>query len=261
MTRSTTPAKSLLRRGFTALGTAVFWIGLWWILALAVDQVILIPAPDTVVRTLFRLMGTVLFWQSVGLTLMRICAGFAAALVIGSLCAVLTARFAPLRTLLSPLLHIVRAAPVASFIIITLVWIGYDWVPVFISFLMVLPIVWLNVEQGIRETDPQLLEMAAVYRFSFKKRLFRIHLPSVSPFFLTAAVNGLGFAWKSGVAAEVICRPTLSIGRQLQDAKTYLETPDVFAWTAVVVIVSLILERLLLRLTERIRHRKGGNAP
>ena len=158
--------------------------------------------------------------------------------------------------MLSPVLHIVRAAPVASFIIITLVWIRYQWVPVFISFLMVLPIAWINVEQGIRETDPQLLEMASLYRLSFSKRFWKIYVPSVKPFFLTAAVNGLGFAWKSGVAAEVICRPDFSIGKQLQDAKVYFETPEVFAWTAVVVLLSLLLERLLLRVTASASTRK-----
>lgn len=259
--RSTMLADSRVRRGLTALGTAVFWIVLWQLVAMAVNQVLLIPTPVEVLTTLGTLVVAPLFWRSVGLTLLRICVGFLAALIVGSLCAVLTARSTLLRTLLSPLLHIVRAAPVASFIILTLVWIRTDLVPVFISFLMVLPMVWLSVEQGIRETDGQLLEMATLYRFSRSKRLFAIYVPSVKPFFLTAAVNGLGFAWKSGVAAEVICRPALSIGRQLHDAKMYLETPQVFAWTAVVVVLSLILERLLLRLTAGARRKPGGDAP
>lgn len=251
-------ANSRLRRLLVGTGTVVFWVALWWIAAAAVNQVILIPSPPTVVKTLLELVVTPLFWQSVGISLLRICAGFAAALAVGSLLAVLTCRSSLLRTLLAPLLHIVRAAPVASFIIITLVWIGYDWVPVFIAFLMVLPIVWINVEQGIRETDPLLLEMADMYRFSRMKRIRFLYLPSVKPFFLTAAVNGLGFAWKSGVAAEVICRPEWSIGRQLQDAKTYMETPAVFAWTAVVVLMSLLLETVLVRLTANARRMKGG---
>lgn len=256
---STMWANNRLRRLLIGTGTAVFWIVLWWIVATTVNQVILIPSPPMVLKTLLGLVVTPLFWRSVGISLLRICVGFAAALAIGSLLAVVTCRFSLLHTLLAPLLHIIRAAPVASFIIITLVWIGYDWVPVFIAFLMVLPIVWLNVEQGIRQTDPLLLEMAGTYRFPLGKRIRFIYLPSVKPFFLTAAVNGLGFAWKSGVAAEVICRPEWSIGRQLQDAKTYMETPDVFAWTAVVVLMSLLLEKVLVRLTANARRTKGGS--
>ena len=250
-------AKLTLRRVLTVFATALFWLGLWYIVALFVNQELLIPTPAAVVTVLGSLLKNGLFWQSVGLSLLRICVGYLAALAVGSLLAVLTARVHTARTLLAPLLHIVRAAPVASFIIITLVWIRYTWVPVFIAFLMVLPMVWLNVEQGIREIDPQLIEVTKMYRFSQGKRLKKLYLPSIQPFFLTAAVNGLGFAWKSGVAAEVICRPDFSIGKQLQDAKTYLETPEVFAWTAVVILLSLLLEKALLALTATAR-KKGG---
>lgn len=248
-----------LRRLLTVIATALFWLGLWYGAALLIKQELLIPTPTAVLSVLLSLLESVEFWQSVGLSLLRICTGYLSALVVGSLLAVLTARFAPIRTALAPLLHIVRAAPVASFIIITLVWIRYTWVPVFISFLMVLPMVWINVEQGIREIDEQLIEVAHLYRFPLAKRLHKLYLPSIQPFFLTAAVNGLGFAWKSGVAAEVICRPDFSIGKQLQDAKTYLETPEVFAWTAVVILLSLLLERALLAITAKARKQGGAH--
>ena len=120
---------------------------------------------------------------------------------------VLTARFSLARALLAPVLHIVRAAPVASFIILALVWFRTDVLPLFIAFLMVVPVVWANVEKGIRAADPALLEMARVYRFGRLKTLLRVQLPSVMPYFLAACTTGLGFAWKSGIAAEVICRP------------------------------------------------------
>lgn len=251
-------ANPKLRRILTVLGTACFWLLVWYLIAVLVNQNVLIPTPWAVLCTMGTLVTKPLFWQSVGLTLLRVCIGFAAALAVGVLLAALTTRFSLLHTLFSPVLHIIRAAPVASFIIITLVWIVYDLVPAFISFLMVLPIVWINVSEGIRQTDTQLLEMASLFRLSKAKQIRCIYLPSVKPFFLTAAVNGLSFAWKSAVAAEVICRPDFSIGRQLQEAKLYMETPQVFAWTAVVVILSLVLERVLLRLTATARSKKGG---
>ena len=105
---------------------------------------------------------------------------------------------------------------------------------------------WVNVEEGLRSVDPQLKEVAVLYRFGWWKTLTKLTLPSVMPFFLTACVNGLGFAWKSGVAAEVICTPTLAIGRQLAWAKNTMETPEVFAWTAVVIVLSILLEKLLM---------------
>lgn len=234
---------SSLRRIAVGAGVALFWLLIWEGLALLVRQELLIPTPMTVLATLGRLIGTPLFWKAAGLSMLRVAGGFLAAVAAGSLTAVLTARFPLARALLAPLLHIVRAAPVASFIILALVWFRTDVLPVFIAFLMVMPLVWANVEKGIREIDRSLLEMAKVYRFGRLKTLTRVQIPSVMPYFLAACTTGLGFAWKSGIAAEVICRPALSIGRQLQDAKIYLETPEVFAWTATVVILSMLLEK------------------
>ncbi len=240
-----------LTRCARSLAVAVFWIAVWWGLAVLVRQEILIPSPLAVLQTLWALLPSGTFWGSVAMSLWRILLGFAAALLVGTVLAVLTSRFSVVRALFAPLLHVVRAAPVASFIILALVWINYDIIPAFIAFLMVLPIVWVNVEEGIHRTDPALLQMVAAYRVSAWRRLTALYIPSVKPFFMTACVNGLGFAWKSGVAAEVICHPEWAIGSKLQDAKIYLETPEVFAWTAVVILLSILLERLLVRLARR----------
>ena len=257
MTASTISAKG--KRIGTALLAAAFWLLVWQGISLLVAQELLVSAPLQVARTLGRLAGDARFWQAAGGSLLRVAVGFAAALAAGSLLAVLTVRFRAADVLLSPLLKIVRAAPVASFIILALVWIRTNTLPAFIAFLMVVPVVWGNVEKGIRETDAGLLEMAKVYRLGWWKTLVRVRIPSVMPYFLAAATTGLGFAWKSGIAAEVICRPAMSIGRQLQDAKVYLETPEVFAWTAVVVALSMVLEKGLLLAVRRLkRYNTGG---
>ena len=112
------------------------------------------------------------------------------------------------------------------------------------------------MSQGIRQTDGKLLEMARVYRLGLGKTLRHIWLPSVKPYFLAACTTGLGFAWKSGIAAEVICSPDRAIGTELRNAKAYLETPEVFAWTVTVVVLSVLLERVLLWLVHR--KKKGG---
>ncbi len=238
-------------RFLRAAGVTLFWLAAWEGIALWVGQELLVPSPLVVGKTLLRLISSRLFWQTAGWSLLRVAVGFLAAVAVGSVTAVLTARSSVARTLLSPVLRVVRAAPVASFIILALVWIRTDALPAFISFLMVVPMVWGNVEKGIAEIDPQLLEMAKVYRFGWWRTLVRVQIPSVMPYFMAACTTGLGFAWKSGIAAEVICRPAWSIGKQLQDAKIYLETPEVFAWTAVVIVLSLVLEKLLLYAARR----------
>lgn len=255
MKRSITAPDSRAKRLLTGLAALLFWLTVWQVISMAVGQELLVPAPLKVAKTLWRLLGSASFWQSAGFSLVRVAVGFLAAVIAGCGAAVLTVRFQTVRILLSPLLKVIRAAPVASFIILALVWIRTNRLPAFIAFLMVVPVIWANVERGIRETDGRLLEMARVFQMSWWKTLLRIRVPSVMPYLLTACTTGLGFAWKSGIAAEVICRPAASIGRQLQDAKTYLETPEVFAWTAVAVALSLALEHLLVAAVRRFGRR------
>ncbi len=219
-------------------------------------QELLVPSPAVVLATLSQLIGTTEFWQITAMSLFRVLAGFGAGVLAGTGAAVLTTRSRVADALLSPALRVVRAAPVASFVILALVWIPTGRLAAFISFLMVVPVVWDNVAAGIRGQDRELLELARVFRFGPWQTLRRIRVPAVLPFFATACTTGMGLAWKSGVAAEVISRPPLSIGGRLQDARLYLETPAVFAWTITVVALSLALERLLRlvmgRLTGRV---------
>jgi len=235
---------------------AAFWLGLWAVLAFAVDKPLLLPGPITVVKRLFELAGTLLFWTTTGRTLLRIGLGLLCAVPLGVLLAAATSRFRLLRELLAPLLTIVQSTPVASFILLLLIWLGRDTLPSVIVALMVLPVVWRNVSAGVEKTDIQLLELAKVYKFSPGRTLRRLYIPSVAPYFFAAVRTSLGLAWKAGVAAEVLTVPKGSVGQMLYESKLYLETVDLFAWTVTVILCSLIIEKLLAAAIGRME--KGG---
>lgn len=233
------------------IAAGAVWLLVWQLCWLAVGQDVLLPSPAGVARRLGQMVCTLPFWQQVGLSLLRILTGYLLALALGAALGALTARSQLADCLLSPALRTVRAIPVASFIILLFVLMSKEHIPTVTSFLMVLPVVWANVDQGVRETDPALLEMARVFRLP-PGRVFRhIRLPAVMPFFLAAARTGMGLAWKAGVAAEVLAAPRLGIGRALYEAKVYLESEELFAWTAVIVAISVLLERGLVRLLGR----------
>lgn len=228
-----------------------FWLIVWQLAALAVGKDLLLPGPWTVARTLAALVVTAKFWQITALTLARIFAGMLAGAALGTLIAVLTCASVWCDRLLSPLVKVIRATPVASFILLVLLWVSTGRVPGVISALMVLPVLWGNVAKGIRETDPQLLELAAAYRFGRGKTLKLVYIPSVAPYFTAGVETGLGLAWKAGVAAEVLCRPKLAIGTQVYFSRTYMETADLFAWTLVVILLSFLVETVLVRLLRK----------
>lgn len=228
-----------------------FWLGVWHLAAVLVGRELLLPTPQAVARSLFSLAATGEFWLSALYTLLRIAAGLLGGVAAGILLAALThfSRWADL--LLSPAVRVVRATPVVSFILLVYLWVTRDNIPGVIAGLMVLPVIWGNVTAGLAAVDGQLLELARAYRFSPFKTLRLIYLPSLRPHLTSGVLTAFGLAWKSGVAAEVICPPRLAVGSRIQAARLALETPELFAWTIVIVVLSLALESLLRSLLIR----------
>ena len=228
------------------LPALIFWTAVWAVGARCLDNPLLLPGPVQVLRCLWNLMGQAAFWQTTAVSLGRILLGVACAVALGTGLAILTFKSSVANALIAPALTATQATPVASFTILVLIWLDRDYVPVLICALMGLPVVWNSVSAGIRVTDPQLLEMAQVFRLSRWQILKRIYVPSVMPFFRTACSSALGLGWKAGIAAEVLTVPKASIGRMISDSKLYLMTEELFAWTLAVIVLSLLLQKVML---------------
>ena len=226
----------------------VFWTLVWQAAAMAMGNPLLLPTPLHVLLRLWQLMGETAFWQMTLASIGRVLLGVVLGVVLGTLLAVLTSASSLADMLVSPAMTAIQATPVASFAILVLIWLNRDFVPVLICVLMVLPVIWNSVSTGIRMTDPQLLEMAKVYRLSAAVSLKRIRIPSVLPYFRSSCISALGLGWKAGIAAEVLTVPKRSVGRMISESKLYLMTEDLFAWTLTVVVLSLILQNIMLRL-------------
>ena len=226
-------------------GAAVFWLLVWQLLAMTVGQPILLASPVETLARLIELIPTAGFWRSILFTLGHILAGFLLASVTGMGLALLAGRFEGIADLLSPLLSAMRSVPVASFVIAALIWIPSRRLSILIAFVIVLPVIYAGTLDGLRQIDPALREMARVFRMSRLNRLRYIALPAALPSIASSLSVAIGLAWKSGVAAEVIGIPGGSIGEKLYKAKVYLATPDLFAWTLVIVLVSAGCTRLL----------------
>lgn len=242
MNRQQRPAVNSL---FPAL---IFWTAVWYLAARVLDNPLLLPGPVQVLRCLGALLMTAVFWQTAAVSIGRILLGVLCAICLGTVLAVVTSKSRLLHTLIAPAMTAMQATPVASFTILVLIWVSRDYVPVLICAMMGLPVVWNSVSSGIRTTDPQLLEMAKVYRLPLSRVIQRIYVPSVMPFFRTACSSALGLGWKAGIAAEVLTVPKHSIGRMISESKLYLMTEELFAWTLAVIILSLLLLKLMLRL-------------
>lgn len=223
-----------------------FWIAVWQGVSLAVGSEILVASPARTFGALLSLLREGAFYRAVLGSLMRICAGFALALALGIALGALSFAVGWVRALLHPVVSVVKATPVASFVILALIWISSKNLSIFISFLMVFPIMYENMLAGLESADAKLLEMGQVFHLSRMARIRAIYLPAAYPFLLSAARLSLGMCWKSGIAAEVIGQPRQSIGAELNQAKLFFNTPDLFAWTVTIIVVSVVFERLVL---------------
>ena len=246
---------------FQRLGAAAFWLAVWQAAAMAVGQEVFLVSPLQALRTLLALVPQASFWQRVAFSSGRILLGF----VLGAAVSVALAAAAQLwhtaDVLLAPVMQLVKATPVASFIILALVWVRGSSLSVLISFLMVLPVLYGAVRTGIRSADTQLLEMARVFRLPLGRRLRAVWLPAVLPAFRQGCSTALGICWKSGIAAEVIGLPNGSIGDALYRAKITLSTGELFAWTFVIILLSAGFEKLFLSLLDRVTRAVTGEVP
>ena len=237
------------------VGAVLLALTFWELAAVLVDQRILLVTPIAVAKRLCTIWMVPGFFQILGNTCMHIVGGYLLGVCIGTCLAFFAAKRKWVENLFWPWMVSIRSVPVAAFVVIALIWLSSAYLPVLICALVVIPVIYQNVLTGLRQTDVQLLEMAQVYHLSKAIQFRSVTLPCVQPYFLSGARVCAGMAWKAGVAAEIIAIPLHSVGKQMHTAKMYLDTDDLLAWTILVVVCSVVFERLCLWLLKLLMQR------
>lgn len=229
----------------------VCWLLLWQLICWIVNNPIFFVGPVEMVKELIRMAGSQNFWLSVIHSLVRITGGFCIAFLAACLLAAVSYRFPRMEEWLKPFISFVKTVPVASVVVLLLIWFGAEYLSVYVTFMVVFPNIYTNVLTGLKHVDKELLEMAYVFGLSARNRRNYIYRPAVMPYLLSGAKISVGMSFKSGVAAEVIGLPLASIGEGLYFAKIYLNTAGVFAWTAVIILISSLVELLVVTLLKK----------
>ena len=236
-------------------GAVLLALALWQAVSMIVGMDMLLASPLKVLARLGTIWREKGFLSTVLFSLCRIFGGFLLAFLAGIVLSLLAGRFRTVEILLWPYVVTIKSVPIASFIILCLIWFSYSQMTVFIAFLIAFPVIYSNVLQGIRNTDPQLVEMAKVYKVRGVRKLFYIQLPGVMPFLTSACSVAIGMSWKAGVAAEVIGVINGSIGQKLYDAKIYFQNADLLSWTLIIILLSVAGEKLFVRLLRSLYRR------
>lgn len=244
---------STIKNSLLSAASILALLLVWKLLAVYWNQELIMPSPETTLVTMWQVIQTDGFWQSVGYTLGRGLLGFVISCAVGVL-AGFAAGFSPaVMWLLQPWVTVIRTIPVMSVIILAIIWFRTDIVPIFVTFLMIFPIIYSNVLSGIKNIDNRLLEMAHIYRVRPRRIMTELYFPAILPYLMAGASNAMGITWKVIIAAEILSQPRFAIGTNLMVAKIDLETARVFAWTAVAIAISFILEYGLNTLENRLK--------
>ncbi len=237
------------------VGAVLLALLVWQAVAMALGERLILVSPVSVLLRLGTIWKEENFLSSIWFSFSHITQGFLLAVAVGTVLALLAGRFKTAEILLHPYMVTVKAVPVVSFIVLAYVWLSAAAISTFICFLIVLPTVYTGLLAGLRSVDKKMLEMADVFRIPFSRRLRAIYLPHLSPYILSAASLSAGLAWKSGVAAEIIAIPGGSIGEMIHYADLWLMTEDMYAWTVILVLMSVVFEKLFVLLLKKLMGR------
>lgn len=236
----------------------LFWVIVWQIFAWCVGNKILLAGPwDTISAWIKEVQDDAFIrtcLYSAGRIGMGAILGCGAGIILG--CFANGKRL--IREVLSPFMLFLKSVPLAAVIVLLLIWWGAKGLSAAVVFIVVMPIIYTNVLQGLSAADFQMIEMAEVFRISRWNRFFYIYRPALDPFMESGLKTALGLSWKSGVAAELIGMPDYSIGEKMYLSKIYLDTAGLFAWTVTVIGLSFLFEKLGLYLWKKFCRWKPG---
>ena len=238
------PGRNFLRKGIILL----IWLLIWQGISLIANNALLVASPVESLKALYGLLWKKDFWLSCLASMARIGAGFLAGSGFALFLAIVSSKVLLAEEFLRPFMNFCKTVPVAVFTVLILIWWGSSALTAIICFLVVMPNLYLNTLAGIKAVNVKMLEVAKVFGMPLGTKLFYIYRPALKPFVESAMELSLGMCWKSGVAAEVIGTPLHSIGGELYLAKIYLDTPGIFAWSAVIILCSALFEKAIKEL-------------
>lgn len=226
------------------------WLLIWQVVAGLVNHPLILASPVMALRALVELCTQSDFWVSILNSGLRIVLGFFVGTALGIILGALSCRHKLIKDFLAPAITVLKSVPLASFIVLLIIWWGSRWLSTSVSVIVVFPQIYLGVTEGMQKLDAGLLDVAKVFRLPKSSVFNYMYRPAVKPSLLAALKMALGMCFKSGVAAEVIGTPAFSIGNGLYMSKIYLNTAELMAWSLMVILLACSFEKVVLSIYE-----------
>ncbi|PIE65964.1 MAG: ABC transporter permease [Desulfobacterales bacterium] len=237
---------------------ALIWLGVglfllivcWWLVSLVFDEII-ISSPVKTISSLTAMMLTDSFWESVAITFQRFALGLFFGSFFGLVFGIAAGLKREIRWILEPFRWVLMTIPPAVLVVVSMIWFGMGSMQtIFVTSLLILPIIYVNTVAGIDAVDQQLVEMADIYRASTTMLIRELYLPGVGGHLLAALSLAAGMGIRIVVLAELLGAYS-GIGYEFALARTNLDTPMLFAWVIVCLALGGGLEVCLLNPIKR----------
>lgn len=240
-----TTYKKIINQFFPLIAVAVFLL-LWLAAAKIIGVEMILPTPGETLKEFIRLTGEPAFWQATANTLIRSLISFAVSFGLALILSVLAYLVPIVYKLLSPLIVIVRSTPTISIILLAIIWMTQYTSPVFITVLIIFPLLYAGFLGGLTSIDKDLIAMSKLYKVPMFTRIKELYIPNMLPSVFVSSRSSISLTVKIMISAEVLAQTGKSMGNFMQLSKIYLETGELLAWTAAAVIISYLLELAIL---------------
>ena len=223
----------------------IIFIGLWHLISIKINSEIIFPDIQNILKKLFEIILERSFYKDLISSIIRVFITFALSFLLAIILGIISGIFKSMRYILMPIINFIRTIPTIPLILVAIIWFDNNKVPIFVSMLVIFPIMYDSICNGIINVDKDLIDMSLSYNVSLKTQIINLYIPSIKPYILTAISQSMGITWKSILAAEILSLPTLGIGTKLYESHLYLDTISLFAYCLIAVIFNGIFEIII----------------
>lgn len=225
----------------------IIFILLWYFVSIKINSEIIFPNISKIIQKLIEIVLDKSFYQDLFSSMLRVLIAFILSFLFALILGILSGIFLSVKYILMPIINFIRTIPTIPLILVAVIWFDNNTVPIFVSMLVIFPIIYDAVSNGITNVDKKLIEMSLSYNVSLKTQIINLYIPYIKPYILTAVSQSMGITWKSILAAEILALPSLGIGSRLYESHLYLDSVSLFAYCLIAVIFNGIFE-IIIRL-------------
>lgn len=204
-----------------------------------------IPTPGDVWRTMLEVNQSTKFLTNVWMSLRRILQGFFVAAVVGVALGILIGRYRLFRSLTMPAMEIFRPIPAIAWVpMAIMIWPSNEGSIVFITFIGAFFPILLNTIHGVEEIDDVLFRAAASLGAKEKDIMLHVILPGALQHIFTGLAVGMGVAWVSLIAAEMISGQ-FGIGYFTWESYSLIEYPKIALGMLTIGVLGLLCSKAI----------------